>query len=295
MKRVVSILTGVGVTAALVVVPAAAMNIRGTSGSDTLRGTPGADWIDGRAGNDHLYGLGGNDTLIGGAGRDYLSGGAGSDRFFVRDHARDRVVCGAGRDRVVGDLQDSVDASCEVVLRPSPAPPPPSPAPACSNGKDDDGDGKVDYPVDPGCSSPSDTDETDPIVPVTPGSYKGATQSGNFVYFTVLANRLVQGWRLNDIRRTCDRDYIIYGTIDLGTSTIPIGPDGRFLADWNSTSTITFDNGDKVPASGHFRIAGALQGSAASGTVLATVAFDRNGHHYSCSNGTETWTANLLQ
>jgi hypothetical protein len=30
---------------------------------------------------------------------------------------------------------------------------------ACSDGIDNDGDGKVDYPADPGCSSPSDNDE----------------------------------------------------------------------------------------------------------------------------------------
>lgn len=32
---------------------------------------------------------------------------------------------------------------------------------ACSDGIDNDNDGKVDYPIDPGCTSPSDTDETD--------------------------------------------------------------------------------------------------------------------------------------
>ncbi|HEY6037368.1 MAG TPA: hypothetical protein VIV58_23970, partial [Kofleriaceae bacterium] len=31
----------------------------------------------------------------------------------------------------------------------------------CSDGVDDDGDGKLDYPTDPGCSSPDDDDETD--------------------------------------------------------------------------------------------------------------------------------------
>lgn len=36
---------------------------------------------------------------------------------------------------------------------------------ACSNGIDDDGDGVVDYPYDPGCSSPNDGDETDPLTP----------------------------------------------------------------------------------------------------------------------------------
>ncbi len=34
---------------------------------------------------------------------------------------------------------------------------------ACNNSLDDDGDGLIDYPSDPGCSSASDTDETDPI------------------------------------------------------------------------------------------------------------------------------------
>ena len=50
-------------------------------------------------------------------------------------------------------------------LPPAPLPPAPSPPPppavtyACSNGRDDDFDGKVDYPADPGCTSPTDTDE----------------------------------------------------------------------------------------------------------------------------------------
>jgi hypothetical protein len=35
----------------------------------------------------------------------------------------------------------------------------------CNNGIDDDSDGKIDYPNDPGCDSPSDDDETDPATP----------------------------------------------------------------------------------------------------------------------------------
>jgi|GEM_PF-2384658 len=35
---------------------------------------------------------------------------------------------------------------------------------ACDDGYDNDGDGKIDYPTDPGCSSASDNDETDPVV-----------------------------------------------------------------------------------------------------------------------------------
>jgi hypothetical protein len=35
------------------------------------------------------------------------------------------------------------------------------PPPACSDGTDNDSDGFTDYPADPGCTSPADTDETD--------------------------------------------------------------------------------------------------------------------------------------
>src|SRR5262245_26437285 len=40
--------------------------------------------------------------------------------------------------------------------------------PACSDGRDNDGDGLTDYPDDPGCTSPSDGDETDGVAPPPP-------------------------------------------------------------------------------------------------------------------------------
>jgi len=51
---------------------------------------------------------------------------------------------------------------------PETAPPPPPPPPAvCADGLDNDGDGKVDL-ADPGCSSSTDTDETDAVTPPPP-------------------------------------------------------------------------------------------------------------------------------
>lgn len=38
--------------------------------------------------------------------------------------------------------------------------------PQCNDGIDNDGDGKIDYPDDPGCSSPSDNDESEEISPI---------------------------------------------------------------------------------------------------------------------------------
>lgn len=44
-------------------------------------------------------------------------------------------------------------------------------APQCSDGIDNDGDGYIDYPDDPGCSSPTDDDESDhPIEPQQPSA-----------------------------------------------------------------------------------------------------------------------------
>jgi len=56
-----------------------------------------------------------------------------------------------------------------------PPPPPPQKA-ACENGIDDDADGKVDL-ADPGCSSATDNDETDPVTP-PPTSYPDASNTG---------------------------------------------------------------------------------------------------------------------
>ncbi len=41
--------------------------------------------------------------------------------------------------------------------------------PVCSDGRDDDGDGKIDYPLDPGCTSPTDDTEADECGTTPPG------------------------------------------------------------------------------------------------------------------------------
>jgi Ca2+-binding RTX toxin-like protein len=102
--------------------------VRGTKKADTLVGTAGKDRILGLAGNDWLRGLAGHDVLDGGRGIDTVSGGPGNDIVFAREGARDRVYCGAGKDRVVADDLDRVQGDCETVLRPPPKEPQPPPA-----------------------------------------------------------------------------------------------------------------------------------------------------------------------
>jgi Ca2+-binding RTX toxin-like protein len=89
----------------------------GTARRDTLRGLGGPDTILGLAGDDLLDGGSGNDTLVGGSGRDVLLGRSGNDVLSVRDGRRDRVACGAGRDRVIADRLDVVARDCERVAR----------------------------------------------------------------------------------------------------------------------------------------------------------------------------------
>ena len=56
------------------------------------------------------------DRLRGTAGIDRVLAGSGDDLIVVRDHRRDVVSCGAGRDRVVADRLDRL-AGCEHIVR----------------------------------------------------------------------------------------------------------------------------------------------------------------------------------
>ena len=55
--------------------------------------------------------------ITAGSGADKVYGGAGSDSIDVADGERDIVDCGPGNDRVVADLVDVLDKSCEVAAR----------------------------------------------------------------------------------------------------------------------------------------------------------------------------------
>ena len=87
------------------------------SSNDRAAGDQGNDRVSGNSGNDTLFGNSGRDRLIGGSGSDRISGGSGNDSVSARDGRRDRINCGAGRDRVVADRRDVVSRNCERVRR----------------------------------------------------------------------------------------------------------------------------------------------------------------------------------
>ena len=95
----------------------------GGASNDRLDGRYGRDMLAGGANNDRLYGgpdadelfgEGGKDRLVGGRGRNLIDGGTGNDSIDARNGERDRVICGAGRDKVRADRNDRLNG-CEAV------------------------------------------------------------------------------------------------------------------------------------------------------------------------------------
>ena len=81
---------------------------------DTLSGGTGGDFLSGGVGGDILVGGAGNDRLDGGEGVNSYSGGAGNDFIDAANGRTERVACGTGRDRAIGDATDRF-TGCEMV------------------------------------------------------------------------------------------------------------------------------------------------------------------------------------
>jgi Ca2+-binding RTX toxin-like protein len=90
--------------------------LSGGDGADLLRGGANSDQIFGGLGNDLADAGPGNDVISAGPGADHVIAGAGNDRINVRDHRRDVVNCGAGRDSVTADRVDKL-LNCERATR----------------------------------------------------------------------------------------------------------------------------------------------------------------------------------
>jgi len=89
----------------------------GTDTVDLLVGTSGADVLCGFGGADRLVGGAGNDVLDGARGTDVLDAGSGADLILARDHRRDDVRGGAGRDRAKVDRRVDKVRGVERFLR----------------------------------------------------------------------------------------------------------------------------------------------------------------------------------
>jgi Calx-beta domain/RTX calcium-binding nonapeptide repeat (4 copies) len=132
----------------------------------------------------------------------------------------------------------------------------------------------------------------DVAVPITPGSYKGATQDGNYVFFTVTPNRTVTGFRINDLTNTCSGGGEITGGVDWSDSTFPIREDGSFQAEgsWSGSQV----SGDTEWTGWSANVGGRFDSpTSMTGTVIENNELNYKGTHYSCSSGQKAWSAKL--
>jgi hypothetical protein len=97
--------------------PVIGRTLTGTTRGETLRGSLGSDVVRAGAGDDTVYGRDGDDELVGGEGADRLFGGPNDDVIDARGGGRDVVSCGSGQDRALVGRRDTIDRSCESVLR----------------------------------------------------------------------------------------------------------------------------------------------------------------------------------
>ncbi|MBI2013595.1 MAG: prepilin-type N-terminal cleavage/methylation domain-containing protein [Candidatus Colwellbacteria bacterium] len=112
-----------------------------------------------------------------------------------------------------------------------PPPPPESPPPQCSDLIDNDGDSLIDYPLDPGCSSASDNNETDPVPPSpseTPDvTTVGAVPLTEQATLSGSANpngSTTRGWfRLGTSQASCNS--LQFNGQDHKTAEVPLGSD----------------------------------------------------------------------
>jgi Calx-beta domain len=131
----------------------------------------------------------------------------------------------------------------------------------------------------------------DTTVPVAPGDYKGATQNGDYVYFTVLANRSIANFRVNNIKETCDPGGYISGAINWTGAPWPINADASFVAQTSWTGSET--QGDIEWTSETSKVSGLFSGNSVSGTLNLSDELNYQGTHFKCSTGDKTWSATL--
>jgi Ca2+-binding RTX toxin-like protein len=90
-------------------------SVKAGAGNDLLKGGGGKDDLRGGAGRDEFRGGGGNDKVRGGGGPDLVKAGGGNDKVKTADLRRDKIGCGAGKDKATVDRRDKVGRSCERV------------------------------------------------------------------------------------------------------------------------------------------------------------------------------------
>jgi hypothetical protein len=131
----------------------------------------------------------------------------------------------------------------------------------------------------------------DTAAAVTPGSYQGATQNGNYVFFTLTENRTITAFRVNDLPETCDPGGLrIIGGIDFGNDAFPVTADGRVNVEATWSGSIM--QGDAEWTNLFTKITAFFDNpTTISGTMIERDELNYKGVHYRCASGEIRWSA----
>jgi hypothetical protein len=130
----------------------------------------------------------------------------------------------------------------------------------------------------------------DTQVPVTTGSWKGSTPTGDYMYFEVNADRTMSYFRLNDIRENCNPGGYFEGTLAFRPDIKwPIAADGTSgsAATWTGTDV----EGDITFTYEAYKVVAHFNGSSATGTFRLQDNFTYQGTSFTCDTGDVAWTA----
>jgi hypothetical protein len=131
----------------------------------------------------------------------------------------------------------------------------------------------------------------DTAVPVTAGNYRGATVNNDYVFFTVLPNRTLTGFRVNNVSEDCIPPAKLSGQIDWTDAVWPILPDASFIAagTWTGSQTV----GDIEWTKSYAKVTGLFNGTSVSGTLTIRDELNYQGRHFTCSTIDKSWSAKL--
>lgn len=131
----------------------------------------------------------------------------------------------------------------------------------------------------------------DTSVAVTPGNYQGATANGDYVFLTVLSNRSVTGFRVNNVTENCSPGATLGGVIDWTSNTWSIASNASFEAEgsWSGSDV----QGDIEHTKWSAKVTGVFSGTSVTGKLSISEELNYQGTHYVCSVVDKAWSATL--
>jgi len=122
----------------------------------------------------------------------------------------------------------------------------------------------------------------DTAAPVAAGYWQGATNEGEYVFFTVGGDRSVTDFRANNISLNCGGGDEFLSPTTWGTSVFPVATDGTFGAqnDWTGSEV----DGDVTLTAQSWKLSGIFDAATTMhGTIFLTAALTYQGANYVCT------------